>query len=59
MNLRGQNQLVIRQLATLHVSFPATSRSTRIILHYLPRPLQLLNLNEPIRFAQSRLSVNV
>jgi len=57
MNLRGQNQPTIRQSTRLQVSFPATSRSTRTLLIYLFRPLQLLNLNEPIRVAQLKLPV--
>jgi hypothetical protein len=48
MNPRGNR-------ASLQVSLPATSRSTRTLLFYLFRPLQLLNLNEPIRVAQLML----
>jgi hypothetical protein len=57
MNLRGQNQFIIRESTRLQVSFPATSRSTRTLLTYLFRPLQLLNLKEPIRVAQLKIPV--
>jgi hypothetical protein len=57
MNLRGQNQFFIRQSTRLQLFFPATSRSTRTLLTYLFRPLQLLNLKEPIRVAQLKLPV--
>ena len=58
MNLRGQNQFIIRQSAMLRrYRFPAHLRSTRTFLTYLLRPLQLLNLNEPIRVAQLKLPV--